>query len=123
MSIKPYAVATGALLADAPYYGSAGGGLTLHASVGDIAFDPYVEIVQQSYRSSNLYPLASDLSGMLATYALQAAGPITTGLVWVSRIAYDHPAISSVRPAMTISRPTSGCRVISLSESTAGPGQ
>jgi hypothetical protein len=90
LSIKPYGVVTGALLADAPYYGTAGGGVTMHATVGNIAFDPYVEIVQQSYRNSNLYPLASDLSGMLATYALQAAGPVVPGLTWVARVAYNH---------------------------------
>jgi hypothetical protein len=123
ISIKPYAVVTGALLADAPYYGSAGGGVTVHANIGDIALDPYVEIVQQSYRNSNLYPLASDLNGMLATYALQAAGPIAPGLIWVSRVAYDQPATSPVRPATTTFPPTSGCRGTSRSASTAVRGR
>lgn len=90
LSAKPYLIATGALLADAPYYGGLGGGLTVHANVGNVALDPYAEIVQQSFRSSSLYPLASGLSGTLSTYGLQAAGPIASGLTWQSRLAYAH---------------------------------
>ena len=37
LSIKPYLVATGAMLADAPDYGGMGGGLTLHTNVGNVA--------------------------------------------------------------------------------------
>jgi hypothetical protein len=90
MSIKPYAIATGALLADAPYYGGAGGGVTVHANIGNVALDPYVEVVRQTYRNSMFYPLASDLNGTLTTYALQASGPIYSGLTWNSRLAYAH---------------------------------
>ena len=90
MSIKPYVVATGALLADAPYYGGIGGGVTVHANIGNVALDPYVEVVQQSFRSSSLYPLAGGLSGTLSTYALPAAGPVFSGLTWQSRLAYGH---------------------------------
>jgi hypothetical protein len=32
LTVKPYVVATGAILADAPYMGGIGGGLTLHAT-------------------------------------------------------------------------------------------
>jgi hypothetical protein len=90
LSIKPYVIATGALLADAPYYGGIGGGLTMHANIGDVALDPYVEIVQQSFRSSTFYPLASGFSGTLSTYGLQAAAPVTSGLSWQSRAAFGH---------------------------------
>ncbi len=90
LSIKPYLVATGAMLADAPYYGGMGGGLTLHTNVGNVALDPYAEIVQQSFRSSSLYPLASGLSGTLSTYGLQASGPLSSGLGWQSRLGYGH---------------------------------
>jgi hypothetical protein len=90
LSIKPYLVATGAMLADAPYYGGLGGGLTLHTNVGNVALDPYAEIVQQSFRSSSLYPLASGLSGTLSTYGLQASGPLSSGLGWQSRLGYGH---------------------------------
>ena len=76
LSIKPYLIATGALLADAPYYGGLGGGLTLHTNVGNVALDPYAEFVQQSFRNSSFYPLASGLSGTLSTYGLQASGPV-----------------------------------------------
>jgi hypothetical protein len=89
-SIKPYVVATGALLADAPYYGGLGGGLTAHLNAGNVALDPFVEIIQQSYRNSALYPLASGLSGTLANYALQASGPIYGGLGWQSRLTFAH---------------------------------
>jgi len=90
VSVKPYVIATGALLADAPYYGSAGGGITVHANLGDVAFDPYVEVVQQSFRGSTLYPLAGGLNGTLSTYALQGSGPIAAGLNWQSRVTFAH---------------------------------
>lgn len=90
ISIKPYLVATGAQLADAPYYGGLGGGLTLHANLGPVALDPYVEIVQQSFRSSTFYPLAGGLSGTLSTYAMAASGPLSSGMDWQSRVAFGH---------------------------------
>ena len=52
------------------------------------SLDPYGEIVQQSFRNSALYPLASGLSGTLSTVGLQASGPIASGLAWQSRVAY-----------------------------------
>jgi hypothetical protein len=88
VTVKPYVVATGALLADAPYMGGIGGGLTLHAVAGNVSLDPYAEIVQQSFRNSALYPLASGLSGTLSTFGLQASGPIASGLAWQTRVAY-----------------------------------
>jgi len=90
VTIKPYIVATGALLADAAYMGGIGGGLTLHANVAHVSLDPYAEIVQQSYRNSTFYPLATGMSGPLSTYGLQASGPIASGLSWQSRLAYAH---------------------------------
>jgi hypothetical protein len=90
VTIKPYAVATGGLLADAPYYGGIGGGLTLHGNAGDISLDPYAEIVQQSFRNSTLYPLASGLSGTLSTVGLQAFEPLRSGLSWQGRVVYAH---------------------------------
>ena len=88
LTVKPYVVATGATLADAPYMGGIGGGLTLHAKAQNVSLDPYVEVVQQSFRNSSLYPLASGLSGTLSTVGLQASGPIASGLAWQSRIAF-----------------------------------
>jgi hypothetical protein len=90
LSIKPYVVATGALLADAPYFGGIGGGLTVHGNLGAVALDPYVEIVQQSFRNSTFYPMASGLGGTLSTYGLQASAPLASGLSWQSRFAYAH---------------------------------
>ncbi len=90
VTIKPYVVATGAELADAPYMGGIGGGLTLHAKASNVSLDPYVEIVQLSFRNSTFYPLASGLSGTLSTYGLQALGPIGSGLSWQARAAYAH---------------------------------
>jgi hypothetical protein len=101
LTVKPYVVATGALLADALYMGGIGGGLTLHAVVGNVSLDPYGEIVQQSFRNSTLYPLASGLSGTLSTVGLQASGPVAFGLAWQSRVAYarasDQFAFDSYR--------------------------
>jgi hypothetical protein len=90
LSIKPYLVATGSLLADTVYSGSAGGGLTLHANIGNVALDPYAEMVQQSFHNSSFYPLASNLSGPLTTAGLQASGPIVSGLSWQTRGAFAH---------------------------------
>jgi hypothetical protein len=59
LTVKPYVIATGATLADAAYMGGIGGGLTLHATVGNVSLDPYGEVVQQSFRNSSFYPLAS----------------------------------------------------------------
>jgi hypothetical protein len=90
VSIKPYVIATGSLLADTAYSGSAGGGLTLHANVGNVALDPYAEIVMQSFRNSSFYPLASNMSGTLSTVGLQASGPIVSGLSWQTRTVFGH---------------------------------
>jgi hypothetical protein len=90
LSIKPYVVATGGTLADAPYYGSVGGGLTVHVNAGNISLDPYAEVVQQSFRNLTLYPLASGMNGPLQTYGLQASGPIYSGLSFQSRVVYAH---------------------------------
>jgi hypothetical protein len=88
LSVKPYVVATGATLADAAYMGGIGGGVTLHATAGNVSLDPYVEIVQQRFRNSALYPLASGLNGTLSTFGVRAAGPIASSLGWQTRIAY-----------------------------------
>jgi hypothetical protein len=90
LSIKPYVVATGGTLADAPYYGSLGGGLTVHVNAGNISLDPFAEVVQQSFRNLTLYPLASGMNGPLQTYGLQASGPIYSGLSFQSRVVYAH---------------------------------
>jgi hypothetical protein len=90
LSIKPYVIATGALLADTPYYGGVGGGLTLHTNVGNLALDPYAEVVQQSFRNSSFYPLASGFSGTLSTYGLQASGPIASSFGFQTRLGFGH---------------------------------
>ena len=94
VSIKPYVVATGALLADTAYSGGIGGGMTLHATLGNIAIDPFAEMVQQSFRNSSFYPLASNLSGPLTTIGLQASGPVASGLSWQTRGAFAHSSAS-----------------------------
>jgi hypothetical protein len=94
VSIKPYVIAAGSLLGDTAYSGSVGGGLTLHANVGNVLLDPYAEIVQQSFRNSSFYPLASNLNGPLSTFGLQASGPIVSGLGWQTRAAFAHSSAS-----------------------------
>ena len=89
-SIKPYVVATGATLADTPYLGSLGGGVTVHFNLANIALDPYVEFRRLDYRNSGLYPFASGLDGTLGTFALQAAGSIIDGVRWQARFAFNH---------------------------------
>jgi len=95
VTIKPYVVATGALLADDAYMGGIGGGLTAHAMLGNVSLDPYAEFVQQSFRNSAFYPVASGMTGPLSTYGVQAAGPVAAGLSWQSRVAYAHASAQS----------------------------
>jgi tetratricopeptide (TPR) repeat protein len=90
VTIKPYVIATGALLADTAYMAGIGGGLTVHATAGHVSLDPYAEYVQQSFRNSTFYPLASGMTGPLQTYGIQAAGPVVSGLSWQSRVGYAH---------------------------------
>jgi hypothetical protein len=90
ITVKPYVVATGTLLADEAYMGGIGGGLTAHATVANVSLDPYAEWVQQSFRNSTFYPLASGMTGPLSTYGTLASGPIGSGLSWQSRLAYAH---------------------------------
>jgi hypothetical protein len=90
ITVKPYVVATGALLADAAYMGGIGGGLTAHANVSSVSLDPYAEFVQQSFRNSTFYPLASGMTGPLSTYGTLASGPIASELSWQARLAYAH---------------------------------
>jgi tetratricopeptide (TPR) repeat protein len=89
-SIKPYAAATGATLANEPYLGSIGGGVTMHFNWAEVALDPYVEFRRQGYRNSSLYPLASGLDGTLATVAVQAGGMINEGVRWQAKLAFNH---------------------------------
>jgi len=89
-SIKPYVAATGGLLADQVYSGGIGGGVTVHANVLGIGWDPYVEVVQQTYRNSDIYPLASGLGGPLTTAALQLSAPIISGWNLQARLAYQR---------------------------------
>jgi hypothetical protein len=95
VTIKPYVIGTGALLADEAYMAGYGGGLTVHAMAGNVSLDPYAEYVQQSFRNSTFYPLASGMTGPLSTYGVQAAGPIGSGLSWQSRVAYAHASDQS----------------------------
>lgn len=90
ITVKPYVVATGGLLADAPYFGGIGGGLTLHAGVRNVSLDPYAEVVRQSFVNSTLYPLASGMTGTLSTYGVRASGPIAPQWSWQTRVAYAH---------------------------------
>ncbi len=90
VSIKPYLLLTGTALADAIYSGSAGGGLTLHAVIGNVALDPYAEIARQGFHNSGFYPLASGMSGTLSTYAVRASGPLAAGLGWQTRLGFAH---------------------------------
>ena len=89
-SIKPYVATTGTLLADQVYSGGIGGGVTVHANAIGVAWDPFVEVIQQSFRNSDVYPLASGFGGPLLTAALQASGPIVSGWYWQTRIAYQR---------------------------------
>lgn len=89
-SIKPYVVATGATLADAPYLGSFGGGVTMHFNWAKVELDPYVEFRSMDYHNSTLYPLASGLNGSLSALGLLAAGKIVEDVRWQAKLAFTH---------------------------------
>jgi hypothetical protein len=89
-SIKPFVAVTGATLADAPYLGSVGGGVTMHFNLANIALDPYAEFRRLDYHATDLYPLASRLDGTLAIFGLQAGGQIIEGVRWQSKFAFYH---------------------------------
>ena len=56
-----------------------------------MSFDPYAEFVQQSFRNSTFYPLASGMTGPLSDLRYsQPSGPVGSGLNWQSRVAYAH---------------------------------
>ena len=74
--------------------GGIGGGLTLHATAGNVSLDPYGEVVQHSFRNSSFYPLATGLSGTLSTVGLQASGPIA----FRARLAIAHRFCPCQRP-------------------------
>jgi hypothetical protein len=112
-SIKPYVAATGSLLADQVYSGGVGGGVMVHANALGIAWDPFVEVIQQSFRNSDVYPLASGLGGPLTTAALQASGPIVSGWYW-QPASPTSARTPSLIPSVTMPLPpTCGCRGIS----------
>lgn len=89
-SIKPYVVATGVMLGDAPYLGSVGGGVTMHFNWANVTLDPYVEFRGLDYHATGLYPLASRLDGTLAIFGLHAAGQIIEGVRWQSKFSFYH---------------------------------
>ena len=91
LSIKPYVIAGAAALADRPYSGGLGGGVTLRFDLGAFAtVEPLVEVRQRDYQSSSVYPLAEGLSGTLGAYAVRAGGALLPNLRWVTRIGFDH---------------------------------
>jgi hypothetical protein len=89
-SIKTFVVATGATLADAPYLGSVGGGVTMHFNLANAALDPYVEFRGMDYHATGLYPFANGLDGTLVAVALPVAGQIIEGVHWQARFAFYH---------------------------------
>jgi hypothetical protein len=95
VTFKPYVIGTGALLADTGYMAGYGGGLTVHAMAANVSLDPYAEYVQQSFRNSTFYPLASGMTGPLSTYGIVAGGPLISGLIWQTRAAYAHASDQS----------------------------
>jgi tetratricopeptide (TPR) repeat protein len=90
LSVKPYVIASGGTLSDAPYYAALGGGVTVHANAGQVSLDPYAELVKQNFRNLTLYPLASGMTGPLATVGLQASGPVYSSLNFQTRVSYAH---------------------------------
>ena len=90
MSIKPYVIATGSLLADTALF--------RQRRRRPDAARQYRQCRARSFCGSRaaelsqllFYPLASNLSGTLSTVGLQASGPIVSGLGWQTRAVFGH---------------------------------
>ena len=91
VSVKPYAVVGGTIVADDKYLRTLGGGMTTRFHVTDTTtIEPYVELRDRLFYNSSDYPDAADQDGILATYAIYSAGTLGQRMSWVARVGYNR---------------------------------
>ncbi len=89
LSIKPYGLVQGILLGDAPYQAAAGAGVMGRWIFADGWFvEPQFEFKARDYYDTVDYPDASDQTGDLYTYALNAGGRFSDDVTWLGRIGF-----------------------------------
>lgn len=84
-SVRPYAVLAGVALADAPYLGAAGGGVTLAIPFGSVLIEPGYDIRRRRFRDTADAPTNGDSDGLLQAGALLVAGRLTPALRWYAK--------------------------------------
>jgi hypothetical protein len=90
-SLKPYALAQGILLGNAPYQSAVGGGILARLTNADGWWvEPQFEYKDRAYYNSDTYPMATDQTGELFTYAVNMGGQIRDNISLVSRIAFNE---------------------------------
>ncbi len=91
LSVKPYALAQGILLGDAPYQSAVGGGVLARLTYTDGWWiEPQFEYKDRSYYKSHNYPMARDQTGELFSYAVNMNGQLGDNVNLVSRIAFNQ---------------------------------
>ena len=91
LSLKPYALAQGILLGDVPYQSAVGGGVLARLTYADGWWvEPQFEYKDRSYYKSHDYPMATDQTGDLFTYAVNMNEQLGDNVSLVSRIAFNR---------------------------------
>lgn len=91
LSIRPYAIATYTALGGSTYFSGPGAGFTVRHDLGSFAtLEHFGEYRRKTYENSTDYPLATQQTGNLWSYALQATGTITGNLKYVGRFTLNH---------------------------------
>jgi tetratricopeptide (TPR) repeat protein len=91
LSVRPYAIATYTALGGSTYFSGPGAGVTVRHDLGSFStLEHFGEYRRKSYENSFDYPLATEQTGNLWSYALQATGTVTGNLKYVGRFTLNH---------------------------------
>ncbi|HEV2560425.1 MAG TPA: tetratricopeptide repeat protein [Microvirga sp.] len=89
LSLRPYLIAGGLALGSDPYLGSIGAGVGLSVPLGGRAvLEPFVEVRERRFGSTDDYPNAREQTGRLAVFGLHASGSFSPAAGWFTRLAY-----------------------------------
>lgn len=89
-SIRAYVLAGGVALGGSGYLGTYGAGVSLYLPFSAwFGLEPFAEIRQRDYQSSQDYPTASFQSGEMWTVGGNAFGRITDDWRWRARLSYN----------------------------------
>jgi tetratricopeptide (TPR) repeat protein len=86
-SVKFYGIGTASWLAEDPYYGGPGAGISSRFSIGNaLRLEPSYEYRDRAFKNSELYPTVSEQSSKLQVAGLTGDGTVF-GLSWTARLA------------------------------------